>query len=76
MSQYRDRITLNPNVMNGKPTIRNMRFSVADVLALLASGMTIDEILSDYPYLEREDILACLEYASAVANIKSFTPMS
>ncbi len=57
--------------MNGKPTIRNMRFSVADVLALLVSGMTIDEILSDYPYLEREDILACLEYASAVANINN-----
>ncbi|MFQ3596977.1 MAG: DUF433 domain-containing protein [Chloroherpetonaceae bacterium] len=70
MSQYLDRITLNPGIMNGKPTIRNMRFCVSDVLALLASGMTIDEILADYPYLERADILACLEYASASDSAK------
>ena len=62
------RITLNPEVMNGKPTIRNMRFSVTQMLGLLAAGMTIDEILGDYPYIEREDILACLQYASTSTN--------
>ncbi len=74
MNNYLDRITLNPDVMNGKPTIRNMRFSVAHLLELLASGMSFEEILADYPYLEREDILACLQYASSIANAKSFTP--
>jgi uncharacterized protein (DUF433 family) len=55
----------------GKPTIRNMRFTVAQMLELLASGMTHEEILEDYPYIEREDILACLLYASKMANAKS-----
>ncbi len=58
-----DRITLNPEVMKGKPTIRNMRFSVAQMLDLLAGGMSHGEILQDYPYLEEEDIRACLTYA-------------
>ena len=70
------RITLNPAVCSGKPTIRNMRFSVAQLLELLASGMTQTEILTDYPYLEEEDIKACLLYASIMANTKSFTPLT
>lgn len=57
-----DRITLNPKVMNGKPTIRNMRFSVAQLLELLAAGMTSQEILDDYPYIENDDIRACLNH--------------
>lgn len=57
-----DRITLNPKVMNGKPTIRNMRFSVSQMLELLAAGMTSQEILDDYPYIENDDILACLNH--------------
>ncbi len=72
MNNYLDRITLNPDVMNGKPTIRNMRFSVAHLLELLASGMSFEEILADYPYLEREDILACLQYASQRVQNQSF----
>lgn len=63
-----DRITSDPFVMKGKPAIRNMRFSVAQMLELLASGMTADEILADYPYLEPEDIQACLAYAAMMAN--------
>ena len=59
-----DRITLNPEVCSGKPTIRNMRFTVAQLLELLAAGMTNEEILDDYAYLEKGDILACLVYAS------------
>lgn len=65
------RITLNPEVCNGKPTIRNIRFTVAQMLELLASGMTNDEILDDYPYLAQEDIHACLLYAAKIANAQS-----
>ncbi len=57
-----DRITLNPNVQKGKPTIRNMRFTVANMLELLAGGMTFKEVLEDYPFLEMDDIRACLLY--------------
>ena len=57
------RITVNPLVMSGRPTIRDMRFTVVQLLELLAGGMSIEEVLEDYPYLEREDVLACLQYA-------------
>jgi uncharacterized protein (DUF433 family) len=70
------RITLNPLVCNGKPTIRNMRFTVAQLLELLAAGMTKEEILSDYAYLSEEDINACLLYASIIANTKTLTPLN
>lgn len=69
-----DRITLNPEVCQGKPTIRNMRFTVGQLLELLAGGMTNEEILEDYPYLEKDDILACLVYASRLANPKIVFP--
>lgn len=59
-----DRITVNPAVCHGAPTIRGMRLRVQDVLELLASGMSYDEILVDYDELERDDILAVLEYAA------------
>jgi uncharacterized protein (DUF433 family) len=58
-----DRITSNPGIFNGKPIIRGMRFKVSDVLGYLSSGMTEEEILSDFPYLEKEDITATLLYA-------------
>ncbi len=58
------RITTNPGIFNGKPIIRGMRFKVSDVLDYLFSGMTADEIIEDFPYLEKEDIKACLLYAS------------
>lgn len=76
MQEILQRITLNPEVCNGKPTIRNMRFTVAQMLELLASGMTQEEILEDYPYIEREDIQACLLYASKMANAKSVTAIA
>lgn len=75
MEQLKQRITSNPKVMKGKPTIRNMRFSVAQMLELLASGMTQEEIIADYPFLEKEDIQACLWYASQMANTKHITPL-
>ncbi len=58
-----ERITLNSDVCGGKPTIRNMRFTVTQMLELLASGMSHEEILDDYPYIEEVDINACLIYA-------------
>ena len=66
-----NRITINPNVSFGKPTIRNMRYPVEIMLDLLSAGMTIEEILEDYPDLEREDLLACLEFASQMVRVKS-----
>jgi uncharacterized protein (DUF433 family) len=57
-----NRITLNPNVCFGKPTIRNMRYPVEMILDLLGAGMTVEELLEDYPDLEREDIAACLQF--------------
>ena len=59
------RITSNPNQAGGRPCIRGMRVRVKDVLDMLAGGASQQEILDDFPYLEREDILACLEFASA-----------
>ena len=70
-----ERITLNPEVCNGRPTIRNMRFTVANLLELLAAGMTSAEILEDYSFLEKEDITACLVYAAMMANTKSLIPL-
>lgn len=66
-----NRITINPNICHGKPTIRGLRYPVENMLELLASGMTIDELLTDYPDLEREDFLACLEFAARVTQVKS-----
>jgi uncharacterized protein (DUF433 family) len=61
---YLDRITIEPDKRGGKPCIRGFRITVYDILEYLASGMTEDEILGDFPDLEREDIRACLEFAA------------
>ncbi len=61
---YRDRITIEPGKRGGKPCIRGLRITVYDVLDYLASGMSEDEILRDFPDLEREDIRASLEFAA------------
>jgi uncharacterized protein (DUF433 family) len=61
---YQDIITLEPGKRSGKPCIRGMRITVYDVLSYLASGMTQEEILADFPYLTQQDILACLSYAA------------
>ncbi len=70
------RITLNPDVMKGKPTIRNMRFSVSQMLELLAGGMSHQEILDDYPYIEEADIQASLTYAALIANTRTIRKLS
>ena len=58
------RITFNPEVMGGKPCIRGMRVTVGTIVGLIASGQTVDQVLADYPYLEREDVLEALAYAA------------
>lgn len=58
------RITIDPAQCGGRPCIRGMSMRVTDVLQLLIAGASFDEILADYPYIEREDILAALEYAA------------
>jgi uncharacterized protein (DUF433 family) len=63
MADMLDRITINPNQCGGRPCIRGMRIRVTDVLDLLAEGQSQDEILGAYPYLEPDDIAACLRYA-------------
>ena len=75
MAKHRNnlkRITINPDICHGKPTIRNLRYPVENVLELLSAGMTTEEILLDYPDLEKADILACLAYASDITKVKSF----
>jgi uncharacterized protein (DUF433 family) len=59
-----ERITLDPEVMGGKPCIRGLRLTVGTILGLLAAGRTEAEILAAYPYLEKEDIQAALTYAT------------
>jgi uncharacterized protein (DUF433 family) len=61
-----ERITANPEIFGGKPIIRGMRISVATVIGQLAQGVSVEDILDDYPALNREDIQACLAYAYAV----------
>ena len=68
MGDLLDRITINPDQCGGRPCIRGMRIRVTDVLELLAAGESQDEILEGYPYLERDDIAACLMYASRRLN--------
>jgi uncharacterized protein (DUF433 family) len=61
---YQDIITIEPGKRGGQACIRGMRITVYDVLSYLASGMTEEEVLRDFPYLTHEDILACLSYAA------------
>ncbi|MGD1804906.1 DUF433 domain-containing protein [Dapis sp. BLCC M126] len=61
-----ERITINPNICHGKPCLRGLRYPVEFILELLSSGMTIEEILEDYDDLERDDILAALQFATIV----------
>jgi uncharacterized protein (DUF433 family) len=59
-----DRITLDPAVMGGKPCIRGMRVTVGAIVGQIGAGRAIDEVLADYPYLDREDVLQALRYAA------------
>lgn len=68
IDQLLKRITNNPGIFSGKPIIRGMRFRVIDVLEMLANGMSAELILEEHPILEKDDITACLLYASMTVN--------
>jgi len=69
--QLLNRITINPEICQGRPTIRNTRYTVDLILDLLSSGMIESEIIEDYPALESNDIKACLTFASRLSKVKS-----
>jgi uncharacterized protein (DUF433 family) len=71
-----ERITMDPDVCHGKPCIRGLRYPVETILELLSSGMTTEEILSDYEDLERDDILAALSFAARLSRVKRIEPAS
>lgn len=70
--EHLERITIDPNICHGKPCIRNMRWPVEVVLDLIGSEMSFEEILEDHPDLEREDLLATLNYAKLLVSGKSY----
>lgn len=70
-----ERITMDPEICHGKPTIRGLRYTVESILELLSSGMAIEEIFADYDDLERDDILAALDFASQLSQIKRIEPI-
>lgn len=74
--QLLERITLNPKVMAGKPVIRGTRLTVEYILNLLAHGTTVEEILKEYEGLVREDIQACLLFATRSLESTTFMPLS
>ena len=70
-----DRITSDASICHGKPTIRGLRYPVENLLELLASGMTIDEVVADHPDLDREDLLAALEYGALASGMRRSVPL-
>ncbi len=74
MDNLLQRITLNPEICHGKPTIRNKRIMVEVILDLLSAGETSEEILQEYPTLEQDDIHACLAYATKLTKTKTYLP--
>jgi len=73
---YRDRITIDPQIRSGKPCIKGTRISVGDVLGYLSGGMSVAEVLDDFPDLTAEDIQACFAFAAAreQGTMIAFTP--
>lgn len=72
---FLERITFNPNIFGGKPIIRGRRLAVEHILGMLAAGDTIENILEGYPWLEREDVLACLVFARRVVGHERVEPI-
>ena len=66
--EHFDRITQNPAVMGGKPCIRGMRVTVGMIVGQIGEGVSIEELLSDYPYIELEDVMQALRYAAALSQ--------
>ena len=74
-TQLLERITIDPDICHGKPCIRGLRYPVETILELLSSGMTSEEILSDYDDLEFEDILAVFAFAARLSQVKRVQPV-
>ncbi|WP_069165455.1 DUF433 domain-containing protein [Nocardia altamirensis] len=71
-----ERITTDPAICHGKPVVRGLRYPVEMLLELLAAGMSMDEVLADYPELEVDDLLAVLEYAAIVTAQRTTIPFN
>ena len=69
------RITVNPKIFSGKPIVRGRRLAVEHVLGMLAAGDSIEVIVQGYPWLEREDVLACLAYAHRIVEHERMEPL-
>ena len=69
---FLNRITINPLVCHGKPTIRNKRYTVESMLEYLSAGDSMEDLLAEFTDLEREDLLACLQYATKAVKVKSY----
>ena len=76
VANWRERIEVNPDVLVGKPIVKGTRLAVAFVVELLANGWSEADILDNYPHLSREDIQACLAYASAMLNTEKIYPIA
>lgn len=70
-----DRITVNPRIFGGKPIIRGRRLAVEHVLGMLAAGDTVETVLSGYPWLERDDVRACIAYAHRLVEHERIEPL-
>ncbi|MGH3830101.1 MAG: DUF433 domain-containing protein [Pseudonocardiaceae bacterium] len=70
-----DRITSDPAVCHGQPTVRGLRYPVENLLELLSAGMTIEDVLADYPDLERDDLLVALEFGALAAGCRKVIPL-
>ena len=75
MDTLLSRITIDPTICHGKPCVRGLRYPVEVLLELLSSGMTFEEILSDYGDLERDDLRAVLAFAARLSQSKRFHPL-
>lgn len=71
-----DRITRTPEVMGGKACIRGKRVTVGMVVGQLGAGRSVDQVLADYPYLEREDVMQALRYAAWLAEEREVSPVT
>ncbi|MGI8753013.1 MAG: DUF433 domain-containing protein [Acidimicrobiales bacterium] len=71
-----DRITTDSSICHGQPTVRGLRYPVENLLELLASGMTIEEIIEDHPDLERDDLLAALEFGALASGQRRVVPLN
>jgi uncharacterized protein (DUF433 family) len=75
-SDLLSRITVDPRIFGGKPIVRGHRLAVEHVLGMLAAGDDVDTILAGYPWLEREDVLACIEYARRLVGHERIEPLT